>query len=156
MSDLSVELKVQLSEEMSEKLAMRAYGSGVSVGAIIRQALSEFLDHRQPEARSQVSAPKEERQLEGRQLDEIKSQIEEAVAASSSWDDLHKLCGEKNLELVPKGGGLVVRLADTKVELCKASEVGFAYSRLIKRFGNGLPGHHEWLSDRILGKNRAS
>lgn len=36
--------------------------------------------------------------------------------------------------------------------ICKASELGFSYSRLMRRFGAPFPGNsHTWLAGRMLG-----
>jgi hypothetical protein len=144
-----VEVKVRLSEEISDKLARRALSRGVSVGAIIREALGEFLD--QVPRKSNLEPAQT-----NTSLGEIKSILANAVNLSTNWADLRKHLAENDLELAPKGGGLVVRSTSSDSELCKASEVGFAYSKLIERFGEGLPGHHEWLAERVLAKKAKS
>ena len=63
---------------------------------------------------------------------------------------------EENLESLgfefrPAGGGLALHRIEDGERLCKASELGFSYSRLIERFGEGLPGHaHTWIAERVL------
>jgi hypothetical protein len=84
---------------------------------------------------------------------EIRRELEETLHWSNTWPELFAEIAKLNLELTPKGGGLCVRWKDTKTEICKASEVGLPYSRLIKHFGKPFPGHpHQRLADRILGK----
>ena len=39
--------------------------------------------------------------------------MEDTVATTKTWNELAEVIGEKNLELAPKGGGLVVRNAET-------------------------------------------
>ena len=41
----------------------------------------------------------------------------------------------------PAGGGLALHRLTTGDRLCTSSEIGFAYSRLVKRFGAPMPGH---------------
>lgn len=167
MQNLPVEMKIQLSEAMSEKLAKRALREHTSVGAIIREALGQYLDartvsERQSAPRRSVSenfAPEEEVQQRASasallDLDDVKGRFAGAVNRASNWEELEERLREEGLAISPKGGGLIVRQVDTELELCKASEIGFAYSRLIKRFRTGWSDHpHVWLADRILAQN---
>ncbi len=76
--------------------------------------------------------------------------------ASNDWGELAISLARHDLELIPKGGGLSVRNKSKNSELCKASELGFSYSKLIKRYQSGFPGHtHTWLVDRVLGNEDA-
>jgi hypothetical protein len=55
------------------------------------------------------------------------------------------------LEYFERGGGLAIRRIDNADYVCKASEAGPSYSKLIKRFGEPFPGHsHDWLAERVL------
>ena len=156
MSKLPVEMKIQLSEEMSEKLAKRAYDRNVSVGAVIREALDQFFGGKRAEPahaapRKEREPRKEQEPREERELDDTKSRFADAVEHSSNWEELVERLREKGLDIAPKGGGLVVRQSDAGTELCKASEIGFPYSRLIKRYRAGWTAHpHAWLAERIL------
>lgn len=79
-----------------------------------------------------------------------------AVDRSTSWQGLRAALQKDNLDIAPKGGGIALVRADSKNYICKASEAGFGYPSLIKKFGEGLPGHaHGWLADRILDQNSA-
>ena len=168
MSLLPVEMKIQLSEEMSEKLAKRAFSQNVSVGTVIRDALSQYLDGapvepgRRGEARksgrrgrdvsgADESGPARTAPAETVDLDDLKSRFSEAVERASDWDELQERLRESGLDIAPKGGGLVVMQAGTGTELCKASDLGFAYSRLIRRYRAGWADHpHTWPAERIL------
>ncbi len=76
------------------------------------------------------------------------------VKLSSSWGQLQKALRHEGYELEPKGGGLVLQSLSDKNEVHKASKLGFAYSRLIKRYGTGFPGHpHTWLVAKVLGED---
>lgn len=44
-------------------------------------------------------------------------------------------------EMRPAGGGITLHLRETGERLCKASELGFGYARLVRRFGAPMPGH---------------
>jgi len=77
-----------------------------------------------------------------------------AVDQSTTWARLRKALQKDNLDIVPRGGGIAIIRADSKDYICKASEAGFGYARLIEKFGEGLLGHsHGWLADRTLNKN---
>lgn len=166
MSLLPVEMKIQLSEEMSEKLAKRALSQNVSFGTVIRDALSQYLDGapvepgRRGEARksgrrgrdvSEADESGPERAAPTVDLDDLRFRFSEAVKRASNWDELRERLRESGLDIAPKGGGLVVMEAGTSTEFCKASDLGFAYSRLIKRYRAGWADHpHIWLAERIL------
>ena len=86
-------------------------------------------------------------------LDQLRSKFSEAVDSSRSWDELQSLLRIENKELVPRGGGLILRSVSTQEAICKASELGFGYASLIKIFNDGFPGHsHTWIAERALGK----
>lgn len=63
------------------------------------------------------------------------------IAQASGWEDLAIRTQGKGFELRPAGGGLALHRARCGTRLCKASELGFAYSKLVRRFGCGMPGH---------------
>ncbi len=84
-------------------------------------------------------------------LDALKEILHDAVSRASTWDDLSESLEELDLELVPRGGGLVVRELGSTKELCKLSVLGLRYIELIRRFGDGFPGHPQtWLVERAL------
>ncbi|MFD0981157.1 RecQ family ATP-dependent DNA helicase [Tropicimonas aquimaris] len=77
-----------------------------------------------------------------------------AVHRSSSWEELQETLRSQGFELKPKGGGLIVRSISDESVVHKASELGYAYSRLIKRYAAGFPGHpHTWLVSKVLGED---
>jgi len=83
----------------------------------------------------------------------LPARFKAAVRASSSWGELQEALRSADLELAPKGGGLVLRCVSNPEEAHRASELGYAYSTLIRRFGAGFPGHpHTWLVGRVLGR----
>jgi hypothetical protein len=67
--------------------------------------------------------------------------VAEALAVSETWGQLHMALGERGLKFIPAGGGLVLVDADTGNTLAKSSQVGPAYQDLVRRFGQGFPGH---------------
>jgi len=86
--------------------------------------------------------------------DDVRVKFEGALCASRSWDDLKVALRLENLELAPRGGGLILRSFSDQRDVRKASELGYGYSSLIKRFGAGFPGHpHTWLVESVLGRD---
>jgi hypothetical protein len=75
------------------------------------------------------------------------------MRASSSWAEVQEALRTDDLQLAPRGGGLVLQSLSGKGNVTKASDLGYGYSSLIKRFGAGFPGHpHTWLAERVLGE----
>jgi hypothetical protein len=154
MKKPDVEIRVALSCDLAADLKITAKEYDLTEGAIVREALTRFLN----EAKSVIGA----NALSGGGYEKIENHkelvlyaVSEIVNESKSWADLQKRLQQENLEIVPKGGGLVVRSFDKKKELCKPSEASFGYSSLIKKFGSGFPGHsHKWLADRVLGEEK--
>ncbi len=62
-----------------------------------------------------------------------------ALRRSTTWEDLQVALRSEDLELAPRGGGLVLRSLTDQSDICKASELGYGYSSLIKRFQAGFP-----------------
>ena len=67
--------------------------------------------------------------------------VAQALAVSESWGQLQVALGERGVKFMPAGGGLVLVDAETGKTLAKSSQVGPAYLDLVRRFGNGFPGH---------------
>ena len=63
------------------------------------------------------------------------------MAAATDWPDLQDRLHAAGFELRPAGGGLTLHRLPAGDRLCKSSEIGFAYARLVKRFGAPMPGH---------------
>lgn len=68
---------------------------------------------------------------------------------AQGWTDLQKRLRNKGYELREAVGGLAVyRIADNH-KCAKASDLGHAYARLIRRFQAPFPGHsHRYMFDR--------
>jgi ATP-dependent DNA helicase RecQ len=81
----------------------------------------------------------------------IAKSIEDALSDADGWSAFVGSLEAKGLTLVPKGGGLVVRDRRSGVDICKLSSLGFRYVDLIRKFGEGFPGHPAtWLVQRAL------
>lgn len=62
------------------------------------------------------------------------------MADATSWEDLHLRLSALDYRIQPAGGGLTVHSANG-TRLCKSSELGFAYARLVRKFRAPMPGH---------------
>jgi hypothetical protein len=77
--------------------------------------------------------------------------VRRSISRATSWDELQAQMAQHGLEYFERGGGLAIRRTDNSDYVCKASEVGPAYSKLIKKFGEPFPDHsHDWLAERVL------
>jgi hypothetical protein len=63
------------------------------------------------------------------------------MASATGWADLAARLALKGYEVRPAGGGLTLHDRATGARLCKSSELGFAYSRLVRKFRRPMPGH---------------
>jgi ATP-dependent DNA helicase RecQ len=102
-----------------------------------------------PPRRSQVTEASEATERAA----DLRGKFNAAVRASSTWDELQEALRSDGYELTPRGGGLILKSLVDEDEVHKASELGYAYSHLIRRFRTGFPGHpHTWLVARVLGE----
>jgi ATP-dependent DNA helicase RecQ len=71
----------------------------------------------------------------------VETIIRDALFEAPGWEALVVVLEAKGLALAPRGGGLVVMEAKSGVDICKLSAIGIRYLNLIKKFGEGFPGH---------------
>ena len=80
----------------------------------------------------------------------LRARLAPDLAEAPSWSDLARRLAAKGFELREAGGGLALHDRRSGRRLCKASELGFSYSRLMRRLNAPFPGHsHAWLFDRM-------
>jgi len=116
----------------------------ITEGSLIRNLIEEFLGD---DAFDQTP------DLDSATISECKVIIESLLACSTSWADLQSSLRDHGIEYYERGGGLAVRRTIDMTRICKASEVGPGYSGLIKKFGEGFPGHRaQWIADRVLSQ----
>jgi hypothetical protein len=81
--------------------------------------------------------------------------VAQALANSRDWSSLRFAMDRHGIAYHPAGKGLIVIDASTGEVLCKASEVGPGYGDLVRRFGQGFPGHPKpWLAEEALAATR--
>ena len=97
---------------MWDALERIAAANDVSVGQIIRGAMSRDIQRRAGD-----------------------------LACAQSWEDLQTRLFAKGYRLAEAGDGLILQTRETGARLCKASEIGYSYSALLRRFDCVFPGH---------------
>ncbi|MEL7091683.1 MAG: hypothetical protein AAFN94_08115 [Pseudomonadota bacterium] len=103
----------------------------VTLGHLVRQALEDELKRAVPKTRTCAD--------EGL-VARLQRLLAGDFAAATGWDDLDRALAAKGFAVQPAGGGLVVVDAGGK-RMCKSSELGFGYARLVRRFHAAMPGH---------------
>jgi predicted transcriptional regulator len=158
MTKPEIAVSIKLSRELAAEVERLAMSYDLTVGAVVREALSQLIEREKlndsadhdSETNADIARPDSV-------LDLVRQTVTREVQNSRNWDELQEHLRKKNLEFVPKGGGLSLRSADTKKIICKGSAIGFGYSRLIRKFGCGFPDHsHAWLVGRVLREDEAA
>ena len=71
----------------------------------------------------------------------LRARLERDLAGASSWDDPQRRLRARGFALREAGGGLALHEWPGGRKLCKASDLGHGYARLMRRFGEPFPGH---------------
>ena len=104
-------------------------------GAVLRDLVRLEVKHQDSRKARRNEVPDE------RLLVRLRLLVAQALAVSESWGQLQGALGERGVKFMPASGGLVLVDAETGRTLAKSSQVGPAYLDLVRRFGNGFPGH---------------
>lgn len=121
-----------------------AQARDISLGALIRAALSAELRR----ANLPAKTPK---RADERLVDPLRALLAVDFGEARSWADLESRLTAKGFALREAGGGLALHASSSGQRLCKASELGHAYSTLMRRFGAPFPVHSQtWLARRVL------
>ncbi|MEM9343246.1 MAG: hypothetical protein AAGA87_09385 [Pseudomonadota bacterium] len=124
-----------------------AASDDVTIGQFARHALTQEVSRRR-NARPPVRADE-------RLIAPLRARLAPTLAAATNWHDLGNRLAEQGFALQQAGGGLAVHRHPNGARVCKASELGFSYSRLMRRFRAPFPGHtHTWLFERIKEEPR--
>ncbi|WP_136439627.1 hypothetical protein [Pacificoceanicola onchidii] len=134
----------QLPHDMLVVAAQMARERDITVGQLVRNLLASEISRRKNarppnRADEQLVAP-------------LRARLAPVIAEAQGWDTLQSRLAAMNFEFRAAGGGLALHRLNGE-RLCKASELGFSYSRLIERFRAPFPGHsHTWVAERILSR----
>ena len=136
-------VELGLPREMRAALVALARQQDVTPGQIVRRLIDRELRRHQT-ARPPVRAD------EGL-VAPLRARLAGDLAEAPDWDDLRRRLRAKGYDLREAGGGLALHRWPDGARLCTASELGFSYSRLMRRIGAPFPGHaHSGLAARVL------
>lgn len=136
---------IRLGTPLAAETRRLAAELDISPGQLIRDLLAKEVTRRR-QARPPVRADE-------RLVAPLRARLAADLAEAFSWSELARRLAGKGYELRPAGGGLALHDRTSGQRLCKASELGFSYSRLMRRLKAPFPGHsHTWLFDRMCGE----
>jgi hypothetical protein len=139
-----MERPIRLDPAVWAALERIASDEDVTVGHIIRGAITRDL-RRRTEAKTPVRADE-------RLVAPLRALLADDFAYAKGWSDLQARLDAKGYRLAEAGGGLILQDRQTGARLCKASELGYSYSALLRRFDCVFPGHsHSAPLRRIRG-----
>ena len=126
-----------LGPEMVAALRQLAGDENTSVGALVRGAVKRDLYRR---TRAKTAAKTDEPRVAP-----LRALLADDLAYATDWADLQARLGRKGYVLREAGAGVALYQTDG-TRLCKGSELGYSYSRLMRRFAAPFPGHsHRYL-----------
>lgn len=132
---------LQLPLDMLRVAQRIARDQDITVGQLVRNLLAREISRINParppnRADEQLVAP-------------LRARLANDLAFSETWEDLQSRLMLKGYKLHPAGGGLALHLHPGGERVCKASELGYGYGRLLSRFNTSFPGHtHIHLAQR--------
>lgn len=113
-------------------LAKIAREDDVTIGQIVRDAIERDL-----RPREQAKTPN---RADERLVAPLRALLADDFAYAENWADLIRRLEAKDYALRESGGGLILTALNGD-RICKASELGYAYSRLYRKFKTPFPGH---------------
>jgi hypothetical protein len=123
-------VSLKLSEPMLRALSATARAEDVTPGQIIRDAIAR--DLRRRKAKTPVRADEH-------LVAPLQALLGPALGLSSDWYELQAALVRHGYRLHEAGGGLALHRADDGSRVCKASELGFSYTKLQRRLGGPIP-----------------
>lgn len=140
----SVTLK--LHQEMRRQTATIARERDITVGQLMRNLIADKIN-RHRKARPPVRA---DEQL----IAPLRAHLAPDLAEAPTWEDLQNRLKSRGYILRVAGGGLALHEHPSDVRICKASELGFSYSKIMHRLRAPFPGHpHHWVFERSQSSN---
>ncbi|VAV89969.1 hypothetical protein MNBD_ALPHA07-1881 [hydrothermal vent metagenome] len=134
---------MKMHHEMLHQASKIARARDVTLGQMIRDLLAREIS-RATHARPPVRADEQ-------RVAPLRARVATDLAEATGWEDLQQRLGHNGYVLRAAGGGLALHHKAGDQRICKASELGFSYSRLMRRFCAPFPGHsHKWLFDRMV------
>lgn len=128
-----MERPIRLAPAVWAALERIAADADVTIGQIIRGAIDRDI-RRRAEAKTPVRADE-------RLVASLRALLADDFASAKGWGDLQSRVSAKGYRLAEAGGGLILQDRQTGARLRKASELGYSYSALLRRFDCVFPGH---------------
>ncbi|WP_224816579.1 relaxase/mobilization nuclease domain-containing protein [Hasllibacter sp. MH4015] len=142
--EMNAPILLDLPPEVLSALRTKARNTGRSPSLEAARLLSQVLIG--DAARTPVQA-EERHDL----LAPIRARLAADLAQATGWQDLQARLARHGFTFRERGGGLALYSTKTAARICKASELGWAYADLVRRFGAPFPGHsHTHVADRVL------
>jgi len=134
---------IKLGAPLRQAALRIAESRDISVGQLMRDLLAKEIS-RDLNAKPPV-------RVDERLVAPLRARLASDLAHAQNWDDLQTRLRQKGYILRIAGGGLALHDWPDDRRICKASELGFSYSRLMRRFSAPFPNHpHRWLTERML------
>jgi len=128
-----LDLSIKLPADLVADLRALALERDESVGHVVRDILRKTTRAGPP--------AKTPNRADERLVARLQRLLAPDMASATSWDDIQARLARHGFTLRPAGGGLTVHARASGERLCKSSELGFAYSRLVRKFQAPMPGH---------------
>ncbi|WP_127114696.1 hypothetical protein [Shimia sediminis] len=143
------QVHLQLPEPMLRAAAALAKDADISVGQLVRCAL-------EAETKRRTTPAKTPKRADEPLLASLRKLLARDLAVAVSWPDLTTRLADKGFAFREAGGALALHSHPAGTRLCKASELGYGYAALLRRFGKPFPGHsHQKLAERVIGASSA-
>lgn len=124
---------LQLPRSLLTRASDVAQRQDVTIGHLVRNLLSKEVDR-------QLNLQSGNR-TDARLVAALQALLTTEMALAESWEHLALRLADQDYELRPAGGGLTMHKRPCGTRLCKASDLGFPYRALVKRFRCGMPDH---------------
>ncbi|ABD53029.1 hypothetical protein [Jannaschia sp. CCS1] len=145
---MSAPLVLDLPPETLAALRLSARAAGVSPSQHAIGLLSKTLISHA--ARTPCRAEERPHDLEYL-LAPLRALLAADLSRATDWADLQDRLAKHGYTFRERGGGLALFSTTTAARICKASDLGWTYADLIRRFDAPFPGHsHTHVADRVL------
>jgi len=137
---------LKIPEALLRDASSVAAAQDVTIGHLVRQLLKKEVDRR---LRAKTSNRTDQRLVAA-----LQALLARDMAEACNWSDLAVRLRRHGYDLRPAGCGLTLHKISCGTQVCKASELGFAYRTLVARFQSGISDHPYGALNLIFGADR--
>jgi hypothetical protein len=131
-------LSLQIDSDTHAALSRIAREETSDIATLVKAAIKRDLFRR--------SKAKKAVRTDERLVAPLRALLADDLAFAQNWNELQARLQRKGYVLREAGGGLALHRHPTGEKLAKASDLGYSYSRLLRRFQAPFPGHsHAYL-----------